>query len=336
MASGALVSTIRDIARAAGVSVSTASLAMNEDRRVRPETRARVLAAAAELDFHPMRAARTLSSGRSWSIHLLHPSFGDTMSSGFFTRFLSGLHDRCRDGGYALAITVSADEREACHAVRRLMAERSSDGVVLMNPTEHDDLLEAVVEARFPHVLLGRSPRPGVTSVDNDNVRAGSDAAAHLIAGGRRTLLLVNGPAYRTFTQDRALGFERACAEAGAAGMVIHVDGPPEASSAAVRAHLGAGYRLDGIVAVSDPQAVAVMRALQELDLRVPDDVAVIGMNDDDVARFTTPRLSSVDLGAAELGRCAAELLLGVIEGSGAVGEHRTVPHALAIRESSP
>lgn len=328
--------TIRDIARTAGVSVSTASLALNDDRRVRPETRARVLAVAEALDYHRMRAARTLSSGRTWSVHLAHPSFGATMSSGFFTRFVGGLHDRCRDGGYTVSLAVSADVHEARDVLARLMAERWSDGVVLMNPTEHDALLDAVLAARFPHVLLGRSTRDGVTSVDNDNVRTAYDAASHLLAAGRRAPLLVNGPAYRTFTQDRAKGFSRACADAGVEGAVIHVDGPPEDSLAAVRAHLAANRPLDAIVAVSDPQAVAAMRALAELGRRVPDDVAVIGMNDDDVAHFTSPRLSSVDLGAYELGWTAAELLLGVIDGSVEVGDHRTVPHSLSIRESSP
>jgi DNA-binding LacI/PurR family transcriptional regulator len=329
------MSTIRDIARLAGVSVSTASLALNEDRRVREETRQRILAAASTLDYHPMRAARSLSSGRTWSIHLLDPALGANMSSGFFTRLLRGLHDVARDGGYTLTLTVPQDEAEARAVLKRLVAERWSDGVVLMNPTDHDGVLEDVVAAGFPHVLVGRSPVPGVSTVDNDNERVAFDATSHLLGGGRRALLLLNGPRDRTFTQDRARGYRQACQAAGVDAPIAHIDGPAEATMAALDGHLGAGRPLDGLVAVSDPQAVVAMRALQERGLRVPDDVAIIGMNNDDVTLFTNPRLSSVELNAHELGRRALETLLARLAGDGRGPEGHFVPHELVIRESS-
>jgi LacI family transcriptional regulator len=337
MARGEAMSTIRDIARLAGVSVSTASLALNHDRRVREETRRRVLAAAGTLDYHPMRAARSLSSGRTWSIHLLDPALGENMSSGFFTRFLRGLHDVARDGGYTLTLTVPEDETESRAVLKRLIAERWSDGVVLMNPTDHDGALRDVVAAGFPHVLVGRSPVEGVSTIDNDNVRVAFDATAHLLEGGRGAPLLLNGPRDRTFTQDRARGFLDACAAFGVADAPIaNIDGPAEAIGRALAAHRGAGRPLDALVTVSDPLAVVAMRALQEEGLRTPADVAIIGMNNDDVTQFTNPRLSSVELDAYDLGRGAIETLLERM-GSGAGDvQRRIVPHTLVIRESSP
>jgi DNA-binding LacI/PurR family transcriptional regulator len=330
------VSTIRDIARLAGVSVSTASLALNDDRRVRVETRQRVLDAAITLDYHPMRAARSLSSGRTWSIHLVNPALETNMSSGFFTRFLRGIHDVARDGTYTLTLTAPEDEHEARSVLKRLVAERWSDGVVLMNPTEHDGMIEDVIATGFPHVLLGRSPIAGVTTVDNDNAAAAYDATAHLIERGRRSLLLVNGPAYRTFTQDRARGFVAACSDAHVDAMhVVNVEGPAEATTRAIAEHVAAGRPLDGVVAVSDPQAIVTMRALLERGMRVPRDVAIIGMNNDDLTLFTHPSLSTVDLNAYDLGRSAAEALLARIDGGAASGQHRLVPHEVIARESS-
>ena len=329
------MSTIRDIARSANVSVSTASLALNGDARVREATRRRVLEAAELLDYHPMRAARSLSSGRTWSIHLLDPSLGANMTSGFFTHYLRGLHDGARDGGYTLTLTVPQDEAEARSVLKRLMAERWSDGVVLMNPSEHDGLLQDVVEARFPHVLLGRSPVAGVSTVDNDNVAVARDATEHLLAPGRRAPLLINGPAYRTFTQDREQGFREACSTAGVRPRVAYVDAPPDAVREVIDAHLGAGLALDAIVTVADPQAVVAMRTLHEQGRRVPQDVAIIGMNNDDLTQYTNPRLSSVELNAFALGRNAIELLLAGMDGATGGASQRLVPHELVIRESS-
>ena len=332
---GAL-STIRDIARKAGVSVSTASLALNASERVRSETRQRVLAAATALDYHPMRAARSLSSGRTWSLHLLDPALGATLSSGFFTRFLRGLHDGARDGGFTLTVTVPQDEAEARTILKRLIAERWSDGVVLMNPSEHDTLLADVVAVGFPHVLLGRSPVAGVSSVDNDNVAVARDATEHLLAAGRRSLLLLNGPAHRTFAQDRERGFLDACAHAGVETHVLHVDGSPEAVHPLLEGHVDAGRPLDAIVAVADPHALVAMRTLKDRGLRVPADVAIVGMNNDDLTRYTDPSLSSVDLDAHALGRTAVELLLAAIDDQGSGAGHRLVGHTLVTRESSP
>ena len=330
------VSTIRDIAKRAGVSVSTASLALNGDARVRHATRQRVLDAATLLDYHPMRAARSLSSGRTWSIHLLDPSLGANMSSGFFTRYLRGLHDAARDGGYTLTLTVPQDEDEAREVLKRLIAERWSDGVVLMNPSEHDGLLQDVVAARFPHVLLGRSPVDGVSTVDNNNVAVGRDASEHLLAAGSKAPLLLNGPPSRTFTQDRERGFRQACAEAGVRPSVAYVEGPPDDVRGVLAAHLDDGRVCDAIVTVADPNAVVAMRTLQERGLRVPDDVAIIGMNNDDLTQYTNPRLSSVELNAFELGRGAMELLLDTIDhANDGVVRQRRVPHELVIRESS-
>jgi DNA-binding LacI/PurR family transcriptional regulator len=330
------VSTIRDIARRAGVSVSTASLALNGSERVRRETRQRVLDAASALDYHPMRAARSLSSGRTWSLHLLDPALGATLSSGFFTRFLRGLHDGAHDAGFTLTVTVPQDEDEARTILKRLIAERWSDGVVLMNPSEHDTLLADVVAAGFPHVLLGRSPVPGVSTVDNDNVAVAHDATHHLLAAGRRAPLLLNGPAHRTFAQDRERGFRSACAEAGVEPNVLHVDGPPEAVRPLLEGHIDAGAALDAVVAVADPHALVAARTLKDRGVRVPSDVAIVGMNNDDLARYTDPSLSSVDLGAHALGLSAVELLLAAIDDGSAAASHRLVGHTLTIRESSP
>lgn len=330
------MSTIRDVARSAGVSVSTASLAMNGDVRVRPETRTRILEVAERLDYHPVKAARSLSSGRSYVLQLLNPGFQGEFSSGFFTRYVRGAHDAARERGYSLELAVPGGVDEARSILKRLISGRGADGVLLINPSEDDALLADVLEASFPHVLLGRSPVPGVTTVDNDNFQVAFDATEHLLAAGRRRLVLLNSASHHTFAKDRTAGYEAALAGvAGAAGHVEYGLMSADDGRRVVDRLLDEGCSFDGVVAVGDSLAVGALKALADRGRRVPGEISVIGMNNDGVGEFTSPSLSSVDLSAFDLGYACGELLLASIAGTSTGGERRMVGHSLVIRGSS-
>jgi DNA-binding LacI/PurR family transcriptional regulator len=330
------VSTIRDIARSAGVSVSTASLALNGDARVRAETRARVLAAASALDYHPTLAARSLSHGRTWSVHLLYPGEG-TMSTGFFSRFVRGLHDGARDRGASLALSVPVDADEAQATLRRMIRERWADGVVFMNLDPDDPLLAMAHDHGFPHVLIGRAARDDVPTVDNDNRAVALDVTRALLGRGCRHLRLLNGPDGQAFTRERAQGFAEAHRDAGMplnADAVTFTDGRPEGGEEAVAGWLASGAPLDGVVAVSDSLAVAALHALRQHGVSVPGQVRLFGMNNDDIGRFTSPSLSSVELHAQDLGLEAAALLLDQVDGRRLLPVRRLVGHELVERET--
>lgn len=329
--------TIRDIARHAGVSVSTASLALNGDDRVRPETRQRVLDAASALDYHPSRAARSLSHGRTYAVHLLNPLVESDLSSSFFTRFANGVHDEAHLRHYTVALTLLKDEQEAFEALEKMVLERWCDGVILMNPSEDGAPLDLLRRRGFPHVLLGRAAVPGVATIDNDNERVAYDAARHLLDRGVAPLVLLNGPARHTFTQDRAQGFQRACRETGWPDPeVLFTAGSTAAAREAVRALWDRPDPPAGLVAVSDRLAVGALQELRALGIAVPAGVAVIGMNNDDLCEVTTPRLSSIDLDAYKLGRSACELLFEQMGEGASHPVPRIVSHRLVVRESSP
>ncbi|HKI58217.1 MAG TPA: LacI family DNA-binding transcriptional regulator [Trueperaceae bacterium] len=332
------MSTIRDIARRAGVAVSTASLALNDDARVRPETRQRVLEAAEALNYHPMRAARSLSQGLTWSLHLLDPERSGALSSGFFTRFVRGIHDTAGEQRYSVALSILDDETEAQSLAERLVHERWTDGIILMNPSASPAILEQLSEDRFPFVVLGRAPLPSVLSVDNDNERVAYDAATHLLRAAPGPVLLLNGPRYQTFTQDRAEGYRRALRTAGTEpdpDLVRFIPGNADAARQEVHRVLDEGLPFRSVLTVSDGMAIGAMRALRERGRHIPDDVAVMGMNNDDVAEYTDPQLSSVELNAYELGSRATSLLLAAVRGEARERERCIVAHSLALRESA-
>src|SRR5690606_8885503 len=242
------------IAKAAGVSVSTASLALNGDRRVRPETRERILKIAQELNYHPMRAARSLSSGRTWTLYLLNPLVGTDLSAGFFTRFSTGVHDWAAGRGYSVGLSLVKDEHEVEAAARRIVNERWADGLILVNPTTDATLFPWLAEGGFPHVVLGWHENC-VYSVDTDNAAAAQEATAYLLAQAGGPVLFLGGPVRQTFGHERAEGYRRALREAGLGPderyVVFSGGGSAEAGLRAVREALAGGLAFRSVLAVS-------------------------------------------------------------------------------------
>ena len=201
--------TIRDIAKRAEVSVSTASLAMNGDSRVKESTRQRILEIAHELNYHPSRAAKCLSEGRTYNLHLLNPLADSGLSSSFFTRFVKGVHETVYKHKYSLVLSVLDNEVEAQTNLERLMLERWTDGVILMNLSQEPQLLKMLRDKAFPHVLLGNSHIKGIQSVDSNNKAVAFDATSHLLQHGNRVLFL-NGLENHTFVRERSQGYVQA------------------------------------------------------------------------------------------------------------------------------
>lgn len=330
------MTTIRDIARRADVSVSTVSLAMRGDSRVRAVTRQRILEVAESLNYRPMLAARSLSSGKTWTLDVINPATDTGLTTSFNSRFLHGVHDTARGARYSVALRIVDDEAEALATVQRIILERASDGVVLMNPSDNESLVEHLADTGFPHVLLGRAPRRHVLSVDNDNAAVAADATDHLVARGRAPIVFLSGPERHTFANDRLRGHREALTRHGLTpDAPLVTDGTAEAARAHVRARLRDGSPFRSVLAVSDLLAIGAMRGVRDAGRRIPEDVAVMGMNDDDLTSYTDPRLTSVDLGAFELGRRAADSLLTLLRGEGGVVDRVIVPHRLVPREST-
>lgn len=309
--------TIRDVAKRAGVAVSTASLALNGKPQVSQQTRLRVLQAAEDLDYSPHAAAKNLADGRTRTIGLVNPTTVEHLftSSGFFMRLIRGMHRAATEEGYSVSLHIADSEEEAKAAIRAAVRTRSADGFVITNPTVSSSHLRDFKRHRAPVVFIGR-PVEDAVYVDNDNVEVSRVGVRHLIECGHRRIAFLNGPEQFTFCHDRLLGYRTALEEAGLPydqGLVWRSEQTAEAAYEVVRAGL-AEHRFSALFAVSGIQAVGAVRAFRDSGLAVPDDVSVVCVDDTELTRYSIPPLTAVALHENWLGYWAVKLLLHAIK----------------------
>ena len=308
--------TIRDVAGRAGVSVATVSRVINESARVNPETRARVLAAIDDLDFQRSSTARNLSIGRSQGIGVIAPFFTTPSVVERLRGVVGGL---ARRGYDLLLFDVEAPEQRA-DALRDFARRDRLDGVIVISLPLSDEDVDRLQRADLPVVLVDVA-HPRLPHVVIDNVHGGRLATEYLLAKGHRRIGflgdLPKNPFGFTSSEHRRRGYELALRDAGIKPVRDLVQLGPYGLDEArplAEALLGRDDPPTAIFAASDMQAVGVLRCARELGLRVPQDIAVIGFDDIDVAdlvELTTVRQPLWDSGA----RGAEALLLAIEDG---------------------
>jgi LacI family transcriptional regulator len=330
---GRRVARITDVARLAGVSVGTASKALNGRAGASEATRARVRAAAAELGFRPNAMARGLPSGRSFTVGLItSDSFGR-----FTIPIMLGAEDALGAGDLAVLLCDTRDDPDREARYVEMLGARTVDGIIVTGrrmeprPPLRDPPGCPVVYAFTP------SERAEDCSVVIDE-RAGTQAAVeHLIAGGRRRLAVITGPRRHRSARVRARAAATAARRAGAPLVAAAVFGPWEEAwgRRATAELLHDVPDLDGLVCGSDQLARGVTDELRELGRLVPDDVAVVGFDNWDVMALSSrPPLTTVDMQLDGVGRTAAELLLHAIDGRPSPGTHK-LGCRLVVRDST-
>lgn len=331
--------TLEEVARQAGVSRATASRVLRGASNVSPEAVAAVERAAAEINYTPNLAARSLVTGRSDSIAFLVNETEDRLfTEPFFLAMLRSCQAAVTESGlqlnFAIASTPAQRDRFLSYA-----SGGHVDGVLLISVHGDDDLQIRLEEAGVPTVLSGRPySEKQVFFVDADNVAGGRIAAEHLIVNGRRTIGTVTGSLDLTAGRDRLAGYRAAFAAAG-----LHLDedliepggfNTIEGYDAACRL-LVRRPDLDAIVAGSDLAAIGAIRAVQQSGRRVPEDVAVIGFDDFREAAEHVPPLTTIRQPMGDLGATMAAVLLGRLDGTETEPRGVVLPVELVVRTSA-
>jgi len=327
---------IYDVARAAGVSISTVSRALRGYSDVNPETRRRVQVAAYDLGYTPDAAGSALKSGRTDTVAVLFSgSHGPALLDTFYVEVLGGLEAQLAAHDLSLLL-VRADGDSGSNGVRRVLQGGRCDGVVALGCDLPLALLQGLDRAKTPLVLTDAPSWPGgAPNVTVANEAGGYEAARHLLVGGRRRVAFIaETPDDPNFLLRRR-GYLRAHHDAGVRAAPERLQAGslgPDGGYLATRKLLQAAP-FDAIFAANDTAAFGALRALAEAGLRVPSDVAVVGFDDVAWSRYSHPPLSTLRVPRRALGAEAAAKLITLLKGGTA--EPLELPVSLIVRESS-
>lgn len=329
--------TIADIAKRAGVSVSTVSYVLSGKRPISAATQARVRAAIAELDYRPHALGRALASRRARQIGVLYP-LPATGLSALHLEFFTAAAEAAAERGYAFMLSTAPGDEPA---LLDLIRSGVIDGVILMEVRLRDWRVELLRRHGFPFSLIGHCENnDGIGFVDLDFVAAVETAVDHLAGLGHRDIALVlggseqlaveYGPAVRSLA-----GFEAAMTRRGLAAQVHHVEPTFEAGRLLGRRLAAAAPRPTAAVVVH-PEALAGLAAgAPQHGLRIPDDLSLAAIVPRKLARLFTPALTTIDFPAARMGQLGAELLIGRLEGGADRVEHVLLHGELIVGRST-
>ena len=327
------MATIRDVAREAGVSVASASRALNAHDNVSTALSARVQAAATKLSYVPHWGARSLTRRTSDAIGVVLPDlFGE-----YFSELVRGIDRVAHAHGKQLLLSnMHGNPHEAAHAVRAMRGR--VDGLLVMTPDTARERLFEALSPTLPAVLLNtHEPLPGISSVGIDNEGAARTMTRHLVERGYRRIAFVSGPRHNRDSVARQAGFRAALIATTGERDPIVIPGDYSESSGADAARLLIAGRLqvDAIFCANDMMAVGCCGVLGEAGIAIGDKVGVAGFDDIPIAHYVAPALTTMNVGIAGLGAAAAEKLIALMSGADRSAETIILTPQLVIRAST-
>lgn len=325
--------TIREVAARAGVSHQTVSRVINSSKRVKPETRARVDSAIAELGFQPNAIARFMAQGRTRTLACFSPNLNDYT----FATIIEGAEMEARKHGYFLMSASAPDEQAFAFLAEQLVASQRTEGLLIINP--YTDERYRYLPQDVPLVFVGARPRAGSAgSVSLDDEAAGALATGHLVGLGHRRIALLAGPLSEDCVQDRCAGYQRVLEEAGISAepeLILEGDWSASSGYLAVQSLLKRFISFTALFVQNDRMAIGAIRALREAGKRVPEDISLVGFDDMPLASFFDPPLTTIRQDTFCMGQDAARLLLQAVEQPGEPVQQVRLSGELIIRSST-
>jgi LacI family transcriptional regulator len=314
----------------------TVSRVINESPKVSDKTRAKVNGVIAELGYTPNGLARQLRSRRTRALALVVTDIRNP----FFTTIAGGVEDTARSRGYAVMFCNSYESEQEEAEYIRVLIERRVDGVLLVPASGSSESIRLLLAHGIPTVQLDRYVR----DVETDTVRADSrtgacEAVRHLISLGHRCIAMLTGPERVSTSADRVAGFREAMTESHLAGgceQILFGEFNEASGYAMTRQALGTEPRPTAIFAANNFIAYGSIKAIREAGLRIPEDISLVVFDDLPAEWVFDPFLTVVSQPAYEIGKQAAELLLGRLTGE-LVGGPRNImlPGSLIVRRST-
>lgn len=334
--------TIKDIAKALGISTSTVSRALRDSYEISQETKQMVLDCAEKLNYRPNPIAQSLKERRTRSIGVVVCEIANS----FFSQVINGIESIAYERGYNVIISQSHESYEREIMDLHYLASRSIDGLLVSVSTETNDMthFRELHEKGLPIVFFDRVTDEIEThKVVVDNFKGAYEVTEHLIRNGYRSIAALANSEYLSITNERLAGYREALAQNGLSVSKSHIKhcfyGGMIFSEVeeSVNKLLALRERPDAIVTMSDKLTTGCLKTLRRKGLQVPGDLALAGFSNSDIAELIEPSLTVVRQPALEMGEIAIELLLQMIESKRPVTnfEKRKLSPELLVRESS-
>ena len=332
--------TIKDVAALAGVSPSTVSRTCKNNPSISEETKERVRKAMAELGYEPNFQASNLASQNSRTIGIILPaSAKEVYENSFYLEAIQGISHYCNGRQYMTTIVTGQDEAEILDAVRSMSRSGKVDGFIILYSKKDDPVIDYLFNEGLLYILIGKATQytNQTIYIDNDNMLAGREAAEYLYQLGHRRIAYLGSDSSLMFSADRKAGYQLALASHQLPvrpEYCVEVKNVSENNEEAIRGLLMQKDRPTAILVSDDILAVSLERVCLENHLAIPEDLSIISFNNSLFARLTSPQLTSIDIGAGQLGSEAASQIINHIENPNLLATKIIVPHHLIERDS--
>jgi len=325
--------SIKDIARAANVSYSTVSRALNNSPRVNAETKAQIERLAADMGYLPSAVARSLVTRRTYTLGAVVTTITDL----FYAEVIHAIEETALSLKYSLILANSGGDPDREWTAIQVLRERRVDGIILVSSCCTRQGLLAEAELDTPVVIINNAYQEHIGySVETDNAAGGRAATRHLIELGHTQIAHIAGPEREWDALERQAGYEQALQVYGLPldpGLIVRGDSRPQGGIEAMQRLLALPSRPTALFCYNDTTALGAMRAARAAGLRIPEDLSVVGFDDIDLAPFFEPPLTTVAQPKRRMGETAVQMVLELLAG-GSV-EDQVLPNELIVRGST-
>lgn len=308
------MANLKDVAKHAGVSSSTVSRVLSGNNYVNEKTKTKVLEAVELLNYQPNELAKGLKMGRTNTIALMVPSIENQI----FPVITRGVEDTARKMGFTVILCNTDEDMEVEKQYIDKLKTRWIDGLIVSSMLPNSQHIRKLQKDNFPVVLTCRYYDDSISAVVIDNYRAAYDAVNYLIKTGHRNIAIALGRKELNIYEKRFEGYVNALKDHGMEldpELIVEETNGTKSFYYLTQALFSSGKKVDAIFATSDPKAIVIMRSLQDLGLKIPQDVSVIGFDNIEMSSLVEPPLSTVSQPLYDIGALSAKKLINMIVG---------------------
>lgn len=332
--------TIKDVAKLAGVSTSTASRAMHDSQMISEATKERVRQAMAELNYSPNYSAQNLVKRDSNTVGIILPVRENQMALGnnpFFMQIIQGISTACSEQNFMVSLATGRSEQELLYNVKNMIRSGNVRRLIFLYSKENDAVFQYVLTEKVPCVVVGQrygEPCDWVTFVDNDNSRAGQDVTAFLVDKGYQKIAYAYTELAELVQADRYQGYREVMAEENLSEQMLQFPRTSENAHETYLEQYLKTHQVDAFVTSDDMLALRLQRLLLAIG-KEPSDYGMISFNNSLMTELASPSLTSVEIFPYQLGELAAKLLLdGSHSTERLLVDHQIIERASTVRKS--